>query len=193
MALAAIAALVWFFHQVSSRAVTDIITVEDPLTVLFVCIQVVHSFHVPSRRDLLFSLGASAALMAVGAAQAIDLRYGVYVLLWVGFVLWSLVESWTSASQGGRTSATWTWHRSPCRRGGRGGHLPGAAGPDRGGPDQLPGDRRERRARWGSRGAGRRCRQSHGAVPARESSRSDSRRAATSASPTAWTPPFAAN
>ena len=31
---------------------------RNPLTVLFVCILVVHSFHVPSRRDLLFSLGS---------------------------------------------------------------------------------------------------------------------------------------
>ncbi len=104
VALAAVGALIWFFDQVSSRPVTDITTVENPLTVLFVCIQVVHSFHVPSRRDLLFSLGASAGLMAVGAAQAIDLHFGPYALLWVGFVLWALIESWASASQGGRTS-----------------------------------------------------------------------------------------
>ena len=82
--------LIWFFTQVSSRPVTDITTVENPLTVLFVCILVVHSFHVPSRRDLLFSLGASAGLMAVGAAQAIDLHFGVYAVAWVGFVLWAL-------------------------------------------------------------------------------------------------------
>ena len=105
VAFGALATLIWFFHQVSSRPVTDITTVEDPLTVLFVCILVVHSFHVPSRRDLLFSLGASAGLIAVGAAQAIDLHYGVYALAWVGFVLWGLVESWASASRGGRTSA----------------------------------------------------------------------------------------
>ncbi len=71
---------------------------------MFVCILVVHSFHVPARRDLLFSLGASAGLMAVGAAQAIDLHFAIYALAWVGFVLWALVESWTSASQGGRNS-----------------------------------------------------------------------------------------
>jgi transglutaminase-like putative cysteine protease len=104
VALAAVAALVWFFDQVSTRPVTDITTVEDPLTGLFVYIQVVHSFHVPARRDLMFSLGASAALMAVGAAQAIDLRYAPYALAWVAFVLWGLLESWTAASRGGRTS-----------------------------------------------------------------------------------------
>ena len=105
VALGAVGSLVWFFHEVSTRPVTDITTVENPLTVLFVCILVVHSFHVPARRDLLFSLGASAGLMAVGAAQAIDLHYGIYALAWVAFVLWALIESWTSASHGGRTSA----------------------------------------------------------------------------------------
>lgn len=104
VAVGAVGSLVWFFHEVSTRPVTDITTVENPLTVLFVCILVVHSFHVPARRDLLFSLGASAGLMAVGAAQAIDLRYGIYALGWVVFVLWALIESWASASQGGRTS-----------------------------------------------------------------------------------------
>jgi transglutaminase-like putative cysteine protease len=104
VAVAAITTLIWFFHQVSTRPVTDITTVEDPLTVLFVCIQVVHSFHVPSRRDLMFSLGASAGLMAVGAAQAIDLHFGYYAVVWVAFVLWGLVESWSSASHGGQMS-----------------------------------------------------------------------------------------
>jgi transglutaminase-like putative cysteine protease len=104
VALGAVGSLVWFFHQVSARPVTDITTVEDPLTVLFVCILVVHSFHVPARRDLLFSLGASAGLMAVGAAQAIDLHFGTYAAAWVAFVLWALIESWASASQGGRNS-----------------------------------------------------------------------------------------
>ena len=109
-----LATLVWFFHEVSSRPVTDITTVEDPLTVLFVCILVVHSFHVPSRRDLLFSLGASAGLMAVGAAQAIDLHYGVYAVAWVGFVLWGLVESWASAATaGGHPQPVWA---APCSR-----------------------------------------------------------------------------
>lgn len=104
VAVGAVFALVWFFEQVTGSAITDITTVENPLTVLFVWIQVVHSFHVPSRRDLLFSIGASAALMAVAAAQAIDLNYGVYALAWVGFGVWSLIEMWASASGGGRVS-----------------------------------------------------------------------------------------
>jgi protein-glutamine gamma-glutamyltransferase len=105
VAIGAVAAVAWFFHAVTATPPSDITAVEDPLTVLFIAIQVVHSFHVPARRDLMFSLGASAGLMAVGAAQAIDLSYGWYALLWLGFGLWALVEMWASASGGGRVSA----------------------------------------------------------------------------------------
>jgi protein-glutamine gamma-glutamyltransferase len=105
VAVGAIAACVWFFHAVSAPA-DGITSIIDPLTVLLVTVLVVHSFHVPSRRDLLFTLGASAGLMAVGGAMAIDLRFGLYVVAWASFCLWGLTEMWTSASGGGRLSAT---------------------------------------------------------------------------------------
>ncbi len=105
VAVGAIAACVWFFHAVSSPA-AGITSVVNPLTVLLVAVLVVHSFHVPSRRDLLFTLGASAGLMAVGGALAIDLRFGLYVVAWSCCSLWGLTEMWTSASGGGRISAT---------------------------------------------------------------------------------------
>ena len=105
VAVGAIAACVWFFRSVSSPA-GGITSVVNPLTVLLVAVLVVHSFHVPSRRDLLFTLGASAGLMAVGGAVAIDLRFGLFVVAWGCCSLWGLLEMWTSASGGGRSSAT---------------------------------------------------------------------------------------
>jgi transglutaminase-like putative cysteine protease len=105
VAVGAIAACVWFFHVVSAP-LADFSSVVNPLTVLLVAVLVVHSFHVPSRRDLLFSLGASAGLMAVGGAQAIDLRFGLYVVAWACCSVWGLTEMWTSASGGGRISAS---------------------------------------------------------------------------------------
>jgi len=103
VAVGALAACIWFFHAVSSPLL-GITGVINPLTILLVSVLVVHSFHVPSRRDLLFTLGASAGLMAVGGALAIDLRYGLYVVAWAACGLWALTEMWTSASEGGRTS-----------------------------------------------------------------------------------------
>ena len=105
VAVGAIAACVWFFHSVSSPA-GGITSVVNPLTVLLVTVLVVHSFHVPSRRDLLFTLGASAGLMAVGGSLAIDLRFGLFVVAWGCCSLWGLLEMWTSASGGGRSSPT---------------------------------------------------------------------------------------
>ena len=81
---AAVAAFVWFFRQLTGQAIYDVSTVENPLAVLFVWVQVAHAFDVPARRDLAFSLAGSASLMAVAAAQAIDLGFGVYVLVWLG-------------------------------------------------------------------------------------------------------------
>jgi transglutaminase-like putative cysteine protease len=104
IAAAAIAAFVWFFHSVHSLA-SGLSAVEDPLTLLLVSVLVVHSFHVPARRDLMFSLGASAGLMAIGGAPAIQLHFGLYVLAWSAFSLWGLIEMWTSASGGARVSA----------------------------------------------------------------------------------------
>ncbi len=105
VAVGAIGACAWFFHAVSAP-MADFSSVVNPLTVLLVVVLVVHSFHVPSRRDLFFSLGASAGLMAVGGAQAIDLRFGLYVLAWACFSLWGLTEMWISASGGGRMSTS---------------------------------------------------------------------------------------
>ncbi len=104
LAVAAVATLVVFFNQLTSHTAADITNIENPLTALFVWIQVVHSFHVPARRDLVFSLASSIGLMAVGAAQAIDLRFGVYAVLWAAVGLWGLTEMWGSTSGGGRVS-----------------------------------------------------------------------------------------
>jgi len=105
VAVGALAACVFFFRAVSSPT-GGITSIIDPLTVLLVAILVVHSFHVPSRRDLLFSLGASAGLMAVAAALAIDLRFGLFVVAWLACCFWGLTEMWTSVSGGGRLSVT---------------------------------------------------------------------------------------
>ncbi len=105
VALGAVGACAWFFHAVAAP-VGGITSVINPLTVLLVAVLVLHSFHVPTRRDLLFTLGASAGLMAVGGALAIDLGFGLYVVAWASCCLWGLTEMWTSASGGGRLSAT---------------------------------------------------------------------------------------
>jgi transglutaminase-like putative cysteine protease len=102
LALAAMVAFVWFFRQLTGQELYDVSTVEDPLAMLFVWIQVAHAFDVPARRDLAFSLAGSASLMAVAAAQAVDLGFGIYALMWIGFGLWGLVSMWGSASEGGR-------------------------------------------------------------------------------------------
>src|SRR5580658_4179599 len=105
LALAAVAAFFWFFRQLTGQELYDVSTVEDPLAMLFVWIQVAHAFDVPARRDLAFSLAGSASLMAVAAAQAIDLSFGVYVLAWLACGLTGLVAMWSSASGGGRLRA----------------------------------------------------------------------------------------
>jgi hypothetical protein len=97
LAVAVMAAFVWFFKTVTTQGSTgNISSVEGPLAVLFTIIQVTHAFDVPSRRDLGFSLAGSATLMAVAAAQAVDSNFGLYVIVWTLFGVIGLMAMWTS-------------------------------------------------------------------------------------------------
>jgi transglutaminase-like putative cysteine protease len=105
LALGAVAAFVWFFRQLTGQTLYNVSTVENPLAMLFVWIQVAHAFDVPARRDLAFSLAGSTSLMAVAGAQAVDIGFGVYALIWIACGLWGLISMWASASVGGRLRA----------------------------------------------------------------------------------------
>ena len=105
VAAGALGAIGWFGVRIDSGPITDITAVESALTVLFVAILVVHSFHVPATVDLLFALVASAGLMAVDAAQAVDLGFALPVAAWAALAWWALLERWRATS-GGRLSGT---------------------------------------------------------------------------------------
>ncbi len=99
LAVCAIGGFVWFIARVSHTATPgDISTVEGPLAVLFAWVLCTHAFDVPARRDVAYSLAGSAALMAVAAAQSVDLALGVYVVAWMACGVWGLVTMWQSMS-----------------------------------------------------------------------------------------------
>ncbi len=99
LAVCAIGGFVWFIATVTRTATPgDVSTVEGPLAVLFAWVLCTHAFDVPARRDVAYSLAGSAALMAVAAAQSVDLSLGAYVLAWVTCGIWGLVAMWQSQS-----------------------------------------------------------------------------------------------
>jgi protein-glutamine gamma-glutamyltransferase len=99
LAVCAVGGFAWFISTVSRNATPgDIATVEAPLAVLFAWVLCTHAFDVPARRDVAYSLAGSAALMAVAAAQSVDLGLAVYVLAWLAVSIWGLVAMWQSMS-----------------------------------------------------------------------------------------------
>jgi len=100
LALCAVGGFVWFILTVTHNATPgDIATVEGPLAVLFTWVLSTHAFDVPSRRDVTYSLAGSTALVAVAAAQSVDLALGAWVLAWVACCVWGLVAMWQSVSR----------------------------------------------------------------------------------------------
>jgi protein-glutamine gamma-glutamyltransferase len=100
LAVCAVGGFVWFILTVTHHATPgDIATVEGPLAVLFAWVLSTHAFDVPSRRDVTYSLAGSTALVAVAAAQSVDLGLAVWVLAWVGACVWGLVAMWQSVSE----------------------------------------------------------------------------------------------
>ncbi|MGH9294746.1 MAG: transglutaminaseTgpA domain-containing protein, partial [Acidimicrobiales bacterium] len=63
-------------------------------------VQVIHSFDVPARRDLLFSLAAGVALLTVAAAQAVSAGFLGFVAVWLASTLIALGCSWRSMNGG---------------------------------------------------------------------------------------------
>jgi len=61
------------------------------LTELLIYIQVLHSFDLPRRKDLVYSLLSAFMLMCVGGVLSQSLDYGVFLVFFVVIVLWMLV------------------------------------------------------------------------------------------------------
>ncbi len=99
LAIVAVVAFWWFFFQISrADGVSNLGAVEGPLAVLFTWIQVTHAFDTPARRDLAFSLVGSVTLMAVAAAQALDMGFALFVAAWAAGMLVGLGAMWGSMS-----------------------------------------------------------------------------------------------
>lgn len=63
---------------------------SQPLTRLFVYVVALHSCDLPRRRDLAFSLAATAALMAVAGVFSVEGGFGIWVLVYAVLLLASL-------------------------------------------------------------------------------------------------------
>lgn len=97
LAVAAVGGFAWFVTTARHTATPgDIATVEAPLAVLFAWVLCTHAFDVPARRDVAYSLAGSAALMAVAAAQAVDLTLAAYVVVWALSCLAGLIAMYQS-------------------------------------------------------------------------------------------------
>ena len=72
-------------------------SVEPPLASLFIWIQALHSLDTPARRDLLFSVAASTALLAIAAAQGITTSFFIYIIIWFVAAALALESLYTTA------------------------------------------------------------------------------------------------
>ncbi len=99
LALAVLAVFTRFVVSILAAAGSgNLSSIAAPLAGLFVWVQVLHALDVPARRDLLFSLAASGASVAVAGAQALDASFAPYLAIWFVAAVTSLVLSWRSLS-----------------------------------------------------------------------------------------------
>lgn len=88
LAFGALAALAVFFRE----ALASTYDTRVPLAQLFLWIQVIHSFDLPARKDLLYSLVSGLILVCAGAVLSTGLFYGLFVLAFFALALGALVH-----------------------------------------------------------------------------------------------------
>ena len=88
LAFGALAALAMFFREVLS----SLYDTRVPLARLFLWVQVIHSFDLPARKDLGYSLISGIILISVGAVLSTSLFYGLFVLAFLLCALGALVQ-----------------------------------------------------------------------------------------------------
>jgi transglutaminase-like putative cysteine protease len=95
LAFGALAALAVFFRE----ALSSIYDTRVPLAQLFLWIQVIHSFDLPARKDLFYSLVSGLVLLCAGAVLSTNLFYGFFILAFFALALGALVHFRLSKAQ----------------------------------------------------------------------------------------------
>lgn len=83
LGIAALLAFAQFLGLFAPALAGQVLGLQASLVELLLWVQVLHSLDLPTRRDLMFSLGTSGALLIVTAALATDDTFGVALLLWL--------------------------------------------------------------------------------------------------------------
>ncbi len=97
LAVALLAAVVAFLGDLTAAAANGFVNVQRPLAEMFLWVQIIHSLHVPARRDLMFSLASSAVMLAVTATSSINLSLGPFLALWGAGLIVSLMLAYRSS------------------------------------------------------------------------------------------------
>ena len=96
LALGVLLAFGAFLRALAQTGSADLAGAQIPLAELFCWVQFLHSFDVPARRDLLFSLVSSLVLMAVAGVLSISMDLLPYLLAWAVAAVASLVLAYRS-------------------------------------------------------------------------------------------------
>lgn len=93
LALGILAAFGQFLVAVTRLRTGVAADVQIPLAELFLWTQLLHSFDVPARRDLQYSLVSSLVLIGVAGVLSISMGYGLHLLVWAVAAIASMVLS----------------------------------------------------------------------------------------------------
>ena len=91
LAAAALARFLSTAGTVNTGGTGGLTELRLPLAELFLVVQVLHSFDLPARRDLQFSLLSSVALVLVGGVLSTSPEFGTYLAVWATAGVVSLV------------------------------------------------------------------------------------------------------